>query len=193
MARQPLSKSIIIREATKLLEETGLAGLSMRALAARLRVQAPTLYYHIPDKTALLNEIQLTLFDACFDRMQPCATWQDWMRDFGRAIWEVQREAPFAPELILTTQLDNAHYERAVARITQQLSRYDADQGQLEFIQAAVQAVVLGWSVFANTSQASRMEQFVDFREAALDSVDKLVSGWSDKVPPGRSGMPLVP
>jgi TetR/AcrR family tetracycline transcriptional repressor len=182
MARRTLTREIIVHEAIQLLKESGLEGLSMRALATRLRVQAPTLYYHIPDKSALLNEVQTTLFESCFDRIGPCATWQEWMRSFGRAIWDVQGEAPFTPELILSTRIDEEHYLRTVARIGLELSRFEADQDRLLFVQSAVQAVVTGWSLFAHAPHASRLTQFVDFREAALDSVDKLVAGWSDRV-----------
>ena len=182
MARRTLTKEMIVEEALQLLKVDGLAGLNMRALAARLRVQAPTLYYHIPDKAALLNEVQTTLFESCFDRIGPCATWQEWMREFGRAIWDVQQEAPFTPELIMITKVDDEHYRRNVERIGLELKRFDADQDRLHFVQAAVQAVVTGWSLFAHAPHSSRLTQFVDFREAALDSVDKLVAGWSDRV-----------
>ena len=182
MARRTLTKEMIVEEALQLLKVDGLAGLNMRALAARLRVQAPTLYYHIPDKAALLNEVQTTLFESCFDRIGPCATWQEWMREFGRAIWDVQQEAPFTPELIMITKVDDEHYRRNVERIGLELKRFDADQDRLHFVQAAVQAVVTGWSLFAHAPHSSRLTQFVDFREAAFDSVDKLVAGWSDRV-----------
>ena len=188
MARRTLTKEIIVEEALQLLKVDGLAGLNMRALAARLRVQAPTLYYHIPDKAALLNEVQTTLFESCFDRIGPCETWQEWMREFGRAIWDVQQEAPFTPELIMITKVDDEHYCRNANRIRLELGRFEADQDRLHFVQAAVQAVVTGWSLFANAPHSSRLTQFVDFREAALDSVDKLVAGWSDRVDETSTG-----
>ena len=45
------------RTATELLDEVGVEGLSMRALGARLGVEAMSLYHHVPNKEALLDEV----------------------------------------------------------------------------------------------------------------------------------------
>jgi TetR/AcrR family transcriptional regulator, tetracycline repressor protein len=52
-----LTKAVIVRAALDLLDETGMDGLTVRALAARLGVQAPALYWHVPGKQALLDEM----------------------------------------------------------------------------------------------------------------------------------------
>ena len=43
----------VVAEGRRLLEEEGPAALTMRRLAERLGIQAPSLYKHLPDKTAL--------------------------------------------------------------------------------------------------------------------------------------------
>lgn len=45
------------RTALKLLNETGLDGLTLRAIAKELDVKAPALYWHFKDKQALLDEM----------------------------------------------------------------------------------------------------------------------------------------
>jgi TetR/AcrR family transcriptional regulator, tetracycline repressor protein len=52
-----LTKESIVRAAFALLDEAGMDGLTVRALASRLGVQAPALYWHIPSKQALLDEM----------------------------------------------------------------------------------------------------------------------------------------
>jgi len=52
-----LNKEIVIKEALKLLNEVGIEGVSLRALAKRLGVKAPTLYWHVKSKAALKNEM----------------------------------------------------------------------------------------------------------------------------------------
>ena len=47
----------IVAAARELLDEEGPSGLSMRRLAQRLGIQAPSLYKHLPDKRALENAI----------------------------------------------------------------------------------------------------------------------------------------
>jgi len=53
VGRQSLTVDQIVTTALKLIDETGLAGHSMRTLGARLGVDASTLYYHVPNKAAL--------------------------------------------------------------------------------------------------------------------------------------------
>ncbi|MGX6449428.1 TetR/AcrR family transcriptional regulator [Patulibacter sp. S7RM1-6] len=53
----------IVRTAREMLEADGPEGVSMRLLAARLGVQAPSLYKHLPDKQAIANAIAIEALD----------------------------------------------------------------------------------------------------------------------------------
>ncbi|WP_051471327.1 TetR/AcrR family transcriptional regulator [Patulibacter minatonensis] len=53
----------IVAVARDLLEEEGEEGMSMRRIAARLGVRAPSLYKHLPDKQALENAIVASILD----------------------------------------------------------------------------------------------------------------------------------
>jgi AcrR family transcriptional regulator len=55
----------IVRAARELLEEEGIDGLSMRRLAERLGIRAPSIYKHLPHKQALEN----ALISDGFERM----------------------------------------------------------------------------------------------------------------------------
>ncbi len=52
-----LTKAAIVEAAFDLLDEAGMDGLTVRALASRLGVQAPALYWHVRSKQALLDEM----------------------------------------------------------------------------------------------------------------------------------------
>jgi TetR/AcrR family transcriptional regulator, tetracycline repressor protein len=52
-----LTKTTIVQAAFDLLDEAGMDGLTVRALASRLGVQAPALYWHVRNKQALLDEM----------------------------------------------------------------------------------------------------------------------------------------
>ncbi len=52
--RPVIDRSNLLREAVALLDEAGLEGLTMRRLAERLGVQAPSLYNHVRDKDELV-------------------------------------------------------------------------------------------------------------------------------------------
>jgi AcrR family transcriptional regulator len=53
--REALSRAQVVRAAVELLDEEGLAGLSMRKLGGRLSVSAATLYWHVQTKDDLLE------------------------------------------------------------------------------------------------------------------------------------------
>jgi TetR/AcrR family tetracycline transcriptional repressor len=51
----PLTRDDVVRAAVEVLDERGLAGLTLRGLATRLGISAPTLYWHVTDKRHLLD------------------------------------------------------------------------------------------------------------------------------------------
>jgi TetR/AcrR family tetracycline transcriptional repressor len=58
-----LEKQTIVRTALELLDRAGLEGLTMRKLADALGVQAPALYWHFPNKQALLDDMAEALLN----------------------------------------------------------------------------------------------------------------------------------
>ena len=64
-ARPALTRDRVVAEAVALADDRGLAALSMRALASRLRVEAMSLYHHVANKDALLD----AMVDAVFAEM----------------------------------------------------------------------------------------------------------------------------
>jgi TetR/AcrR family tetracycline transcriptional repressor len=84
-----VNHSLILREAFALLDETGLSGLTIRALAARLNVQPGTLYWHFKSKQELLDAMASEVFaDATEGLEAPRAGtgWQNWLADFARSL-----------------------------------------------------------------------------------------------------------
>jgi AcrR family transcriptional regulator len=57
-----LTRTAIVQAALGLLDEVGLDRLTTRALAARLGVAAPALYWHFASKQALLDEMATTVW-----------------------------------------------------------------------------------------------------------------------------------
>jgi len=64
-----LTKAAIVQAALDLLDETGMDGLTVRALASRLGVQAPALYWHVRNKQALLDEMATQVWRGIGDVM----------------------------------------------------------------------------------------------------------------------------
>jgi AcrR family transcriptional regulator len=67
--RGALTKAAIVQAALDLLDEAGTDGLTLRALASRLGVQAPALYWHVASKQALLDEMATQIWRQIGDVM----------------------------------------------------------------------------------------------------------------------------
>ncbi|MGW0331373.1 TetR/AcrR family transcriptional regulator C-terminal domain-containing protein [Streptomyces sp. NPDC003011] len=60
--RAPLDRERVADTALRLLNEVGLEGLTLRAIATELDVKAPALYWHFKDKQALLDEMATEMY-----------------------------------------------------------------------------------------------------------------------------------
>ena len=84
-----INPDVIARTALTLLTETGLDGLTMRLLADRLGVRAPTLYWHVRSKQHLLDAMAAVMFaEATADLAPPPPgqDWADWLGDGARRL-----------------------------------------------------------------------------------------------------------
>jgi TetR/AcrR family tetracycline transcriptional repressor len=62
-----LDKKQVVEAALRLLNETGLDGLTLRAIAKELNVQAPALYWHFKNKQELLDEMATEMYRRMVD------------------------------------------------------------------------------------------------------------------------------
>jgi TetR/AcrR family transcriptional regulator, tetracycline repressor protein len=58
---EKLNRDVIARAALQLLDATGIDGITMRALAAELGVQAPTLYWHVKSKRDIFRAMAVAM------------------------------------------------------------------------------------------------------------------------------------
>ena len=72
-----LTHEAVIEAAARVLEREGYAGLTMRAVAAELKVQAPALYWYVASKEAL----ELALFDHLMADLVLAPRGVDWRAD----------------------------------------------------------------------------------------------------------------
>lgn len=177
-----LTPEAIIEEALLLLNEQGLAGVSLRNLARRLGISAPSLYWHFPDKGALLAAMIERLFDAGLRAVPAHRDWQSWMRAFGDAMWKVQRGTRDFSGLVATTHIGAAQLERTLGGIRASLAHVDLDVSEAMRIQSSIQALVLGWSAFSHAPYAGKLAETLDFEKLVRETLELIIAGESLKL-----------
>ena len=75
-----LSKAAIVQAALDVLDELGMEGVTVRAVARRLGVQAPALYWHVKSKQELLDEMGTEIWRRVSQEvlaLAPDLTWRE--------------------------------------------------------------------------------------------------------------------
>jgi AcrR family transcriptional regulator len=103
-APKALSRDRILQAAFDDADENGLAAVTMRSIAARLGVEAMSLYHHVPNKQAVL--------DGLVDLMVRVAhlptgevTVEEWLRGSAAGLRELARDHPRVVSLLATRAL----------------------------------------------------------------------------------------
>jgi AcrR family transcriptional regulator len=78
-----ISRERIVAAALELLDEKGMDALTVRALAARLDVQAPALYWHVRNKQELLDEMATVVMRRVTSAMSEIPAGGGWQADLA--------------------------------------------------------------------------------------------------------------
>lgn len=177
-----ITPELIAAEAIELLHTEGLDGISLRRLAAQLGVKAPSLYWHFPDKAALLRAVMERMFLECVEAVPQRRRWQHWMRDFAASLWRMQERTRDFGRLLLTAGLEESQVDRIEAALLQRFARLDiAPQSALR-IQASVQVLVTGWFLFGHAPFAEALSSRVDFHRRMQRDLALLLDGESRRL-----------
>lgn len=188
-----LDRDRLVAAAFALLEEDGLEGLSMRRLGARLRVQAPALYWHVGDKAELLGLMARDIYAAAYAAVPGVQDWRDWLKLFGRALrgsFASHRDGARLCAVAFPPAASDpaAHADTIAAPLT----RLGLDEGSALAFQAAVISFTLGWESYeANGPMRDFLREIMDFDATFEIGLNALVSGLdagaNSRPSPGRS------
>lgn len=171
-----LTRERILAEARVLLNEEGLEGLTLRKLATRLQVRAPSLYWHFADKAALMSALLESLFYSVLDAVPGHRQWQAWMRDFGLAVWRGESSARDFGHLVTTATQSAEQLDRIDARIRQALCHLDLPEPDAMRLQSSIQALVTGWAAFASAPYGALLGRLIDFDAQVRQDVEALIA-----------------
>lgn len=123
--RRRLTRADVVDTALELIDSEGVRACTMRAVAARLGVEAMSLYWHVESKQALLDAVVSRVLVSAADdsRRAAIADWQELMREYAR---NVRRMLHAHPNLV------GLMVERAGLLFTASESRIEAALGLLE-------------------------------------------------------------
>lgn len=89
MVAKGISRELIVQAALDLLDEEGIDGVTARALANRLGVRAPALYWHMSNKQEILDEMGTEIRRRVAARLEAESDvqgWRDQLAVFARAL-----------------------------------------------------------------------------------------------------------
>ncbi|WEK45932.1 MAG: TetR family transcriptional regulator [Candidatus Andeanibacterium colombiense] len=180
MARTPrLNREMIVREAIALLGESGLEAVSLRRLAERLGVKAPSLARHVGDKGQLLALLSAAIFGDALDTIPAGLNGDGWLEAFGNALRRKQSETRDIAGLFSVVPPD-PEVHRAINERLSLLMReagLEGDRAQVE--QAAIQALVTGWMMFEKSPRANEFAARLPSDHAFEDSLRALIAGFA--------------
>ncbi|WP_329002100.1 TetR/AcrR family transcriptional regulator C-terminal domain-containing protein [Kribbella sp. NBC_00709] len=101
-ARETLSREQIVKMAMLVLDEEGVAGLSMRKLAARLGSGATSLYWHVPTKDDLVDLLIDEVWGEIDVPEPELAGWRSGALLFGHSLRSAVLRHPWLPEVMYT-------------------------------------------------------------------------------------------
>lgn len=179
MTAKQISRALIVEEALLMLSDAGLEEVSLRKIAARLDVKAPSLYWHIADKDDLRAAMGERLLKDCLATIPVCADWQSWLRAFGQALFGVQMSVRDAHVLLMSAR-GQGHFIQTINQdILTMLGRYGVEENVANMMHWSVQALVNGWSSFGGAQNCDTSDAVP---QAAALSLDVLIDGWDTRL-----------
>jgi TetR/AcrR family transcriptional regulator, tetracycline repressor protein len=120
-----INRDMVTRAALNLLNEVGLERLTLRLLGRKLKVQAPTLYWHFKSKEELIDEMATTVLTEGAGQLIPrkdSSDWRVWAASFGLGLRKTLLAYRDGARMVGGTQLTNTEYMKTAERIAAKLT-----------------------------------------------------------------------
>jgi AcrR family transcriptional regulator len=164
-----------VRAGLKLLQEFGLEGVTLRAIAAELGVQAPTLYWRFNNKQDLVDEMATqVLVDWVGTVGELPPRWQDLLAGFARSLRHALRGYRDGARLVAGSFTADSALHAPMERFLAHLvaSGFTLDEAVQTF--STVYAYLIGFTIEEEavfTPQGTRHEKYsVAARDARIDA-----------------------
>lgn len=176
MGRPPqplLSQDSITAEALALID-TG-AEFSMRALAKRLGVAAPSLYRHVDSRNHIVELIRVKLVS---ERPLPpvCAAWRDEIEQLVRTLWRTYASHPNLVPWLIQTEIGATPVLEIYDRLARALGAAGFRPRQVALYEEMLDSLAIGLGLqHLSPAEIWRADN-------GLDSLEAMAKSWSDPV-----------
>ena len=177
-----ITKEKVAETALSLIDEDGLDALSLEAIATRMGVRGPSLYYHFQDKASILTEVaRLVLGDLELER--PADDWAQWLIDVSVTFYRRVLEHPKAAGILLQFMPDSSTVP-GFARASKMLTEAGVDPSLQVLLMEGCEKLAWGWSLqraaMARTTEARLSPARINRRWPEL-AVAVRNSRWTDE------------
>jgi len=147
MAERALNADGVVRAALALLDEVGLRGFTMRALAQRLGTYPATVYWHVGNRTEVLSAVSaLVLDEMILEIPDPLSTpWDEWLLEFARAYRRAMQAHPALASWAVTHFEPRVSVPEVLERVAFVLSAAGFRDAQLAAAYNTYLGSLVGW------------------------------------------------
>jgi TetR/AcrR family transcriptional regulator, tetracycline repressor protein len=147
MPETALSAEKVIEAAIDLLDDVGLRGFTMRALAQRLGTYPATIYWHVGSRGAVLSEVGAHVLGDAFESLPgPTSTpWDEWLAQAARAYRRAVRAHPAVAAWAVTHMHSRVTTSHRTEEVLFVLSRAGFRGGHLSDAYNAFMGSLVGW------------------------------------------------
>lgn len=153
----PLSRERILAAAVELADADGLSGLSMRRLAARLDVEAMSLYYHVRNKNDLLRAILERVLTE-LELPPPDTPWKEALRAISLSAHHVLDRHRWAAKVLMTPGASSETRSRWMEAVLASLAAAGLPPGLADHAYHALDSYVVGFSLWESSIPYSAAE-----------------------------------
>jgi TetR/AcrR family tetracycline transcriptional repressor len=173
-----LDRTSIVEAAFAVLSSKGLDGLSLRALADQLGVQAPALYWHVKNKAELIGMMAATFGMAAARAVPKENTWASRLTAYGGALRQAMLLHRDAARLCAIAQpIEDP--DATARRLAAPLVASGLDSHRALSCQASVIAYTLGWVVYEQSQPMhEHLAHMIDFADSFEFGLRAMVQGF---------------
>lgn len=172
-ARPSLSRDVVLDAALKIVDESGLESLTVRAVARDLGVFPNAVYWHIGSKTNLVGAVASRLFDGITLPDARKHSWDEWLEIVAKQWREAMHQHPNIAVVAGTYLVTTTGAMPIVERILSVLLDAGFEDEDLVNAYNTFVGFVLGWLTLELSQQPGNDNQgWKEAFEAELDRLD---------------------